>query len=104
MRIALTVITLIMVSGFAFSATIYVPDDFTSIQGAINASVNGDIVVVRSGTYVENIDFLGKAITVKSEQGPDFTIIDGGSPVNPDFGSVVICMNGEGLDSVLERR
>ncbi|MHC4945053.1 MAG: right-handed parallel beta-helix repeat-containing protein, partial [Planctomycetota bacterium] len=102
MRFALTVIALILISGFAFSDTFYVPDDFTSIQGAIDATVNGDTVVVRSGTYVENIDFKGKAITVKSEEGPDVTVIDGGNPVNPDFASVVIFSKGEDEDSVLE--
>ena len=54
-----------------------VPADFATIQGAIIAAANGDIVQVAAGTYVENIDFLGKAIQVRSEQGPEVTIIDG---------------------------
>ena len=39
--------------------TWYVPDDFPTIQGAISDPmvVNGDTVIVRPGTYVENIDF-----------------------------------------------
>ena len=44
------------------AATIYVPDDYPTIQDAINASVNDDTIIVRPGTYVENLDFLGKAI------------------------------------------
>jgi len=86
----------------AQAATIYVPDDYATIQEAINASVNGDTVIVRPGTYVENIDFIGKAITVKSGNGVDVTAIDGGNPVNPYFGSVVTFYNGEGASSVLE--
>ena len=37
--------------------------DFTGIQQAIDDAqvVNGDTVIVRDGTYVENIDFRGKA-------------------------------------------
>ena len=36
-----------------------------------------DTVIVRDGTYVENINFNGMAITLKSENGPATTIIDG---------------------------
>jgi len=57
---------------------IHVPADQPTIQKAINAAANGDTVLVSPGTYVENIDFLGKAITVSSSDGPINTIIDGG--------------------------
>lgn len=98
---------IVLAVSFAFSSvglsdTIYVPKDYPTIQAAIDAASNGDSVFVAKGTYVENIDFKGKAITVKSEQGPDVTTIDGGNPVNPDYGSVVMFQNGEDLDSVLE--
>jgi hypothetical protein len=73
------------------------PDLTAEIKDAINASMNGYIIVVRAGTYVENIDFLGKAITLKSEQGPDVTIIDGNLA-----GSVVPCQSGEDAASVLD--
>jgi hypothetical protein len=53
-----------------------VPGDSTTIQGGINGAVNGDTVMVSPGTYYERINFQGKAITVKSEQGPLSTIID----------------------------
>ena len=36
------------------------------VAKAIDASVHGDTVLVSPGTYVDNIDFKGKAITVKS--------------------------------------
>jgi parallel beta-helix repeat protein len=39
---------------------------------------NGDTVLVAPGTYTENINFMGKAITVKSSKGASVTIIDGG--------------------------
>jgi len=61
-------------------ATIYVPGDFGNIQAAIDSSVDGDVVQVDSGTYSgdgnRNIDFQGKAITVRSQDGPGKTTID----------------------------
>ena len=55
---------------------IYVPDDFGTIQLAIDVSSPGDVILVRPGTYIETIDFKGKAITVRSVEGPEVTIID----------------------------
>jgi len=80
----------------SLAATIRVPADAASIQQAIDASVSGDTVLVSPGTYVENITFRGKAISVESEQGPAVTIIDGGGA-----GSVVTFASGEGRGAVL---
>ncbi len=74
-----------------------VPWDYPTIQAAINASVNGDTVIVYDGTYVENIDYSGKAITIQSASGAAKTIIDGGAA-----GMVVKFDSGEGNDSVLD--
>lgn len=97
MKIAAVPLFSLVLSTLALSTTIYVPDNYPTIQGAIDASVNGDTVIVRPGTYVENTDFVGKAITVHSEQGASVTTIDGSKA-----GSVVTFQNGEGLDTVLE--
>jgi hypothetical protein len=56
-------------SAFA-QQTIHVPADQPTIQKAINVAANGDTVLVAPGTYVENIDFSGKVITVVSSNGP----------------------------------
>jgi hypothetical protein len=79
--------------------TWYVPDDFPTIQGALASGsvVDTDTIIVRPGTYVENINFLGKAVTLKSELGPEVTIIDG-----KKAGSVATCRTGEGADTVLQ--
>jgi outer membrane lipopolysaccharide assembly protein LptE/RlpB len=57
---------------------------YAAIQDGINASVNGDTILVYPGTYVENVDFAGKSITLAGLElttgNPayrDSTIIDG---------------------------
>jgi hypothetical protein len=73
-------------------------DPSCSIQDAIGASAHGDEIIVAAGIYLELINFLGKAITVRSSDGRDVTIIDGTGLNN----SVVKCVNSEGPDTVLE--
>jgi hypothetical protein len=83
-------------SSEALATTRSVPADFPTIQQAINASVNGDVVSVAPGTYAENINFNGKAITVMSQSGADVTIIEGDN-TNP----AIRFNSGEGLTSKL---
>ncbi|MBC8383414.1 MAG: hypothetical protein H8E22_06400, partial [Candidatus Cloacimonetes bacterium] len=51
---------------YTFSDTINIPADYSTIQAGINAAIAGDIVLAQPGTYVENINFNGKNITVAS--------------------------------------
>ncbi|MDH3326500.1 MAG: CSLREA domain-containing protein, partial [Gammaproteobacteria bacterium] len=73
---------------------------YTTIQAAINASVSGDTIHVSAGTYNENIDFVGKNVTVKSVSGAVSTLIRGtlGYNNNP----VVKFISGETASAVLD--
>jgi hypothetical protein len=85
-----------------------VPQEYSTIQVAIDSSTHGDTVLVSDGIYVENIRFRGKAIIVASLYLVDGdtshieqTIIDGSNPSHPDSASVVYFIDGEDTTSVL---
>ncbi|MCF7859718.1 MAG: T9SS type A sorting domain-containing protein, partial [Candidatus Cloacimonetes bacterium] len=85
---------------------IYVPTHYDTIHEAITEAVDGDIVVVLSGTYNENINFQGKRIKVVSfyyfsndETYIENTIING----NPMASGYLVTINqGEDYNSLLE--
>lgn len=64
-------------------AVLNVPAQFATIQSAIGAAANGDVVLVAPGFHLGAINFLGKAILVQSTGGASTTIIDalGAAPV-----------------------
>lgn len=76
--------------------------DYRTIQQAIDAAEDGDVVSVLPGTYVENLDFQGKAITVKSRVSGGATIQAGEDGVSGSALPAVRFHNGELRDSVLD--
>jgi parallel beta-helix repeat protein len=63
------------------SAVIYVPDDYATIQGAVDNATEGDTIIVRDGTYLENVK-VNKRLTIRSENGPVNTIVVSPEGVN----------------------
>ena len=61
--------------GTVSAATIYVPDDYAKIQWAIDNATVGDTIIVRNGTYSENVD-VNKRLTIRSESGSANCIVD----------------------------
>jgi parallel beta-helix repeat protein len=55
--------------------TIIVPDDYPTIQAAINAATEGDTVFVRNGTYLERV-VVNKTLSLVGEHC-ETTVIDG---------------------------
>jgi PKD repeat protein len=82
---------------------INVPEDFATIQAAINASSDGDTILVAPGNYTENINFLGKTITVGSHflVTGDLVYIDATMITGNQSGSVVRFITGETINSRL---
>ena len=100
--------SLILFVSFLSATIINVPDDYSTIQAGINASDNGDTVLIAQGIYFENL-ILQKEIVLTShaiydELGSDFhgnenineTIISGPpEPDDPSKGSCLVIRYGD---------
>lgn len=71
---------ILLVHGTAFAIDRHVPGEYATIQAAVDASADGDVIILADGIYTgpgnASVDLLGKAITVRSESGPEACIID----------------------------
>jgi predicted outer membrane repeat protein len=110
MRVLMLTAYLLSCPCFSALAETYVvfPDgsgDFPTIQSAIDAATDGDVIALTDGTFTgdgnRDIDYRGKAITVESQGGnPESCVIDcEGSETDPHCG--VHFRKGEPVESVL---
>ena len=92
-------------AALAPAGIIRVPRDQTTLQAAIDAASDGDVVIVARGVYRgpgnRDIHLRGKPLFVRSAAGPDTCVIDCQADVdNPRRG--FIFDGGEGAQTVLE--
>ena len=82
MKLFWTLISILFLMSGRCAASRHHPRAFDqpTIQAGIDAAVSGDTVLVADGTWTgdgnRDIDFMGKAITVASENGPESCIVD----------------------------
>jgi hypothetical protein len=80
--------------------------DYPTIQAAINWAVDGDVILLADGTFTGNgnrdIDYLGKAITVRSRAGDPWTCIIDCEASSADPHRGFYFRSGEGETSVLQ--
>ncbi len=100
---SISTILVLMLSVTVTATILNVPDEYGTIQQGINASSDGDTVLVQPGTYYENINFFGHKITIGSlylttgdSSYAGSTIIDGNSS-----GVVVEFSNNEDSTSTI---
>ena len=67
------------------AATIYVPDDCLTIQGAVDAASPGDTIIVRDGSYVENVNVDKDHLTIRAQNGAQTTIVQAANSSIPVF-------------------
>jgi len=84
-----------------------VPQEYATIQVAVNAAANGDTILVAEGTYLENIVITKKIILGsryiidKDTSHISKTILDGGIPTHPDSASVIRTFAGSDTITVI---
>lgn len=93
---------LMVTNGLAFSATYYVPDNYPSIQTAINNAPDGSQIIVRNtGIYYEDLRFSNnKSLTIAGQNFPTIQCPETGISVN-NSQSRSITFNGFNLLSIL---
>jgi hypothetical protein len=104
MKAIISLTILAVVASVSASATIInIPDDYPAIQQGIDASTDGDTVLVQPGTYVENVNFNGHNIVLGSlylttgdTSYIEQTVIDGGAQ-----GRVLTLTSGEDSTTVI---
>ena len=85
-RIMILCSAILVLFSAAYSATLYVGagQSYTTIQDAVNAASAGDVIIVKDGTYTENVN-VNKQLTIQSENGYNTTIVVAVSPSDHVF-------------------
>ncbi|MFH0943894.1 MAG: right-handed parallel beta-helix repeat-containing protein [Planctomycetota bacterium] len=80
--LALTLLCYVLTASLAGAARLRVPRDFSSIQSAVNAALQDDVVEISNGVYSETILVTGKlGVTLRARRGSRVIIDAGGAGV-----------------------
>jgi len=71
----IAVVLLLMASWAASADTLHVPEDYPTIQQAIDAAVDGDEILVGPGTYAEPLQ-ISTRVTITGREGAAATVLD----------------------------
>jgi predicted outer membrane repeat protein len=94
MRCSLAALSAGTLTSTALAATLVVDPagstGFTTVQAAINASANGDTILVRPGTYPEALAVGGKLLTIRGDGAANSVVLR-----SPKGGTMMRLENGE---------
>ncbi len=102
-RLILLVIVISMILLFfppsILAGTLYVPQQFSTIQDAVRVAEPGETILVAPGEYklfFENLTIINESLIIKSEKGPQVTAISGrgSQPVITIDGNSKVVING----------
>ncbi len=95
-----TIITIFLVVAWTLnlqvsvaSSALVVPDDYATITAAVDHASAGDIIMVKSGVYYENIQ-VTKSLTLEGQDSNNTMIIGNGGPGSP----AVLTLAASGID------
>ena len=86
MKTVFSVFLVLGIPALCICSTIHVPGDHSTIQGAIDAAVAGDTVLVAAGTYVERLTISQSVVLLGAQTGVDPT--PGGARTTPAAESI----------------
>ncbi|MCI2436782.1 right-handed parallel beta-helix repeat-containing protein [Candidatus Acetothermia bacterium] len=76
----LVLVGVVLVAGAVLAKEIKVPDEFKTIQEALNTAEPGDVILIAGGDYTENL-LITKSVTLQGAAGRDFVSVIGNGVV-----------------------